>query len=436
MKLRNTPIAGVAIALIAAAGSAAAAPGLPYTGRISFGSFYSETNGRSDIIGMSDDANYVTFVTSATNLTDEDKNTRLDTFRYDRFLGITLLASVTPGGVAGDQQSVRDPANGRMMTPDGRFVLFSSFATNLVTGDSNGQADVFIRDFDGLGKTERVSLGNGGSQISGFGSFALGMSVDAQKILFMTKASLLSQDTNGISDVYLYDRSNKSLKLVSSDLNGAAVGSGEAVIADNGIHVAFTTANRIAPTDTNDLNDVYWKDVTTGITKLVSVAPNRDNAKFPSEHPSISGDGQRVAFVSQAPYLVPGDTNNAHDVFVKDIVTNAMVRASTKSTGSQVAAPACERVSLNGNGHIASLSRRASDLVTGDTNNQMDIFIKDLDTNAITLISRIQGGALGNADSSNPVISKNGAVVGFTSAASNLFTDGNAAADVMVGVIQ
>ena len=423
-------------AILALPSAVAAAPGLPDNGRISFGSFYSETNGRADILGMTDDARFVTYVTAATNLTSEDTNTRLDCFRYDRFFGITLLMSVGTTGKAGNAESVRYATNGRMVTPDGRYALFTSYASDLITGDSNGKADVFMRDTNGLGSTFRVSLGNGGGQITGADSFALGVSTDGVKALFTTNAALLGADTNGVLDVYLYNRSSKQVTLVSQ-VNGAAVGSGHGVMSENGNFIAFTTSKSLVAADTNQVNDIYWKDLTTGNLRLASVAVSGAPPDGPSEHPAISGDGLRVAFVSKATNIVTDDTNGAADVFVKDLNTNTLFRASTANGGAQVANPICDRVSLNGNGQFVAMSCRGNGLETGDSNGKLDVFVKDLAANTTTLVSRIPNGVIGNGDSSYPIISRNGAEVGFASAAANLVSpDGNTAADVFVALRQ
>ena len=426
----------IAAAIAALPSVASAAPGLPQNGRISFAAFYGETNGRSDILGMTDDARFVTYLSAATNITGEDTNTRMDCYRYDRFFGVTLLMSVGTTGNAGNAESVRYATNGRMVTPDGRYALFTSYASDLVSGDSNGKADVFLRDTNGLGSTLRVSLANGGGQITGADSFALGVSTDGVKVLFTTSASLLSPDTNGVPDVYLYNRSSKVLSLVSQ-ANGAAVGSGHGVMSENGNYIAFTTSKSLVGADTNQVNDIYWKDLTTGNLRLASVAASGAPPDGPSEHPAISGDGLRVAFISNATNIVSGDTNGASDVIVKDLNTNTLFRASTATGGAQVAKPSCDRVSLSGTGQFVAMSCRGNGLEAGDTNGQLDVFVKDLAANTTTLVSRVANGAIGNRDTSYPVISKNGAEIGFTSAAYNLeLPDGNGAADVFVGLRQ
>jgi hypothetical protein len=423
--------------IVAVPCTAVAAPGLPSNGRISFGSFFSETNGRADILGMTDDARFVTYVSAATNITNEDTNPRLDCYRYDRFFGVTLLMSVGTGGQAGNGQAVRYASNGRMITPDGRYALFTSYASDLIpsNADNNGKADVFVRDTNGVGSTQRVSLTTGDKQITTGDSFALGMSIDALKILFTTNAPLVGADTNGVLDVYLYNRTTKQIKLVS-EANGVAVGSGHAVLSENGNYVAFTTSKSLVAADTNQVNDVYWKDLTSGNNRLASVSVNGAPPDGPSEHPAISGDGTRVAFISRATNIVGGGPSGAN-VFVKNLSNNTVFRASTATGGAQSGNPVCDRVSLSGTGQFVAMACRGNGLQSGDPNASLDVFVKDLTANTTTLVSRIPDGVIGNGDSSFPIISKNGAEVGFTSAASNLVSpDANAAADVFVALRQ
>jgi len=178
--------------------TASATPGVPSNGRVSFGEFFSETNQNSVLLGLTDDARYATYHSNATNITDEDTTLSFDVYRYDRLMGITLLMSVGTNGKAGNVESFGQVSS-RMISADGRYVLFSSSASNLIAGDTNNNFDAFIRDTNGFGSTQRVTLGPGGAQIPEGGG-AAGMSSDATKILFLTTANLVPGDTNGIWD--------------------------------------------------------------------------------------------------------------------------------------------------------------------------------------------------------------------------------------------
>jgi TolB protein len=348
-------------------------------------------------------------------------------------LGIQLLVSLSAAtGSAGDGTVGDTLHQDRMVSPDGRYLMFSSSAPDLVSGDSNEATDVFVRDMNGLGQTKRVSLNNG-NQIAG-DSLALGMSSDAQKLLFTTEASLTASDTNETWDVYLYDRTtgvNKT-KLVSADGTGAAVGSLLGVISETGRYVAFLTSGGLNAADTNYENDVYLKDLsTTAAPKFVSVGMGGATPDGIAGQLTMTPDAKFVAFYSTATNIVSGDTNKNGDVFVRNMSNNTVVRASTGAGFAQNPWPRCDAFSLSGDGRYLAMSCEGSGLVQSDTNELSDVFSKDLSTGAITLISRAANGAAGNDVSGGPMISRDGTWITFGSFSSNLTpNDANGAGDV------
>lgn len=421
-------------ALVSMPKRAEAAPGVAQNGRVSFGEFWSESNGTAAPLGMSDDGRYILYSTYANNLTDEDLYRQADVFRYDMVLGITLLVSLSATtGLAGDGSIGDTVHRDRMVSPDGRYLMFSSTSTDLVSGDTNEATDVFVRDMNGSGQTKRVSLNNG-SQVP-TESLALGMSNDALKILFATEASLTASDTNETWDVYLYDRTtgvNKT-KLVSASSTGAAVGSALGVISETGRYVAFLTEGALAAADTNLENDVYLKDLSTpaAAPKFVSVGMGGASPLGVAGQLTMTADAKFVAFESTAANIVNGDTNGTFDVFVRNIATNTVVRASTAAGFAQILEPLCDSFSLSGDGRYLAMSCESSGLVPSDTNALSDVFSKDLSTGAITLISRATSGAAGNDVSGGPMISRDGTWITFGSFSSNLTpNDANAAGDV------
>jgi Tol biopolymer transport system component len=169
--------------------------------------------------------------------------------------GVTERVSVGPGGVQGNGFS-RDPA----LSADGRFVAFGSFATNLVPGDTNVQADVLVHDRR-TGTTRRVSVGPRGIQSNGESRFPK-LSADGRLVAFISQA-------------------------------------------DN-----------LVPGDTNNAEDIFVRDRRTGTTRRVSVGTGGVQGDLDSFFPALSADGRFVAFTSRATNLAPGDTNGALDVFV------------------------------------------------------------------------------------------------------------------------
>ncbi|WP_371401717.1 hypothetical protein OHA10_27810 [Kribbella sp. NBC_00662] len=188
------------------------------------------------------------------------------------------------------------------MSAHGRYVVFSSYADDLVAGDTNGQRDVFVRDVVS-GRTTRVSVGAGGVQ--GNGESRQGsISADGRYVVFNSYASnLLPGDTNGGPDVFLRDLKTGRTTLVSVALNGEAdQGSWEPEISADGRHVAFTSsATDLVVGDTNDTQDVFVRDLAARRTERVSVASDGQQLDVYSSSPAISGDGRRVAFATPAP---------------------------------------------------------------------------------------------------------------------------------------
>jgi Tol biopolymer transport system component len=423
------------VTLLSMPNPAEAAPGVSaYDGRVSYGAFWTESNGTAGPLGMSDDGRYILYYTYANNVADEDLYRQADVYWYDMVWGINLLVSYSATTwLAGDGTIGDILHRDRMVSPDGRYVMFSSSSTDLVSGDTNGATDVFVGDMYGFGLTTRVSLNNG-NQIPGE-SLALGMSNDALKVLFATEVSLTATDTNETWDVYLYDRTtgvNKT-KLVSANVAGSAVGSTLGVISETGRYVAFLTEGALNAADTNLENDVYLKDLSTptAAPKFVSVGMGGAMPEGIVGHLTMTPDAKFVAFDSNAANLVSGDTNGTVDVFVRNMVTNAVVRASTGAGFAQHPEPLCDSFSLSGDGRYLAMSCEGSGLVPSDTNEISDVFSKDLSTGAITLISRAANGAAGNDVSGGPMISRDGTWITFGSFSSNLIPyDANAAGDV------
>lgn len=229
--------------------------------------------------------------------------------------------SVGPGGVQGDRDSFAPD-----ITPDGRFVAFSSNATNLAAGDSNGAEDVFLRDRR-TGVTERVSVGQGDVQ-GNAASYGSAMSADGRFVVFESNATnLVLGDTNGSNDVFVRDRRSHRTKRVNVATSGAQanapvplISTFPAISFDGRYVVFFSYAANLVPSDTNNSSDVFLRDLATGRTERVSVGPGGAEADGSSTFPTISGDGRYVAFVSFARNLVPGGTGGVSGLYVRDRV--------------------------------------------------------------------------------------------------------------------
>jgi Tol biopolymer transport system component len=330
-------------------------------------------------------------------------------------------------------------ANGDSEEPsissDGRIIAFISDATNLVAVDTNGVADVFVHDLD-TGITVRVSIATSGTQADDE-AFTLSLSSNGRFVAFGSFATnLVAGDTNGKVDVFVHDRNTGATVRVSIASDGTQ-GNDESfspAISSDGRFVAFQSdATNLVPNDTNNRSDIFVRDRQTGTTERISVASDGIQANGDSISPAISSNGRFVAFSSEASNLVAGDTNNKADIFVHDRQndTTELIAGSAEfntATGTIIVAPA-----ISPDGGFVGFRSDADDLVPGDTNNSFDTFIIDRDTLIAELISVSSSDVEGNSDSGRPSISSNNRYVVFSSIATNLVSqDTNGSEDVFV----
>lgn len=320
-----------------------------------------------------------------------------------------------------------DEATGKSSRPslsyDGRFVAFSSIASNLVAGDTNGWTDVFVRDTE-TGTTERVSLAHDGAEPQGGASGSASISADGRFVAFFSFATnLVPNDTNGWPDIFVRDRGVGRTEIVSIAANGdqANLLSFNPSISADGRFIAFDSlANNLVPGDTNNVGDVFVYDRTLDTIERISITSSGDQAVGgASSRPSISADGRYVAFESLATNLYANDTNNLSDVFVhdRDLNLTVLISAGIFSTISPNGASTSARMTADGRGAV--FRSTASNLVEGDTNGKADIFIH-LFASGTAIVSVDDNGNGANGASNNPAVSGDGRFVAFDSLASNL----------------
>jgi uncharacterized repeat protein (TIGR01451 family) len=290
-------------------------------------------NGSSQNPVVSTNGQYVAFASEATNLVANDANGARDVFWRDRVAGVTRLVSRTPAGASGNGES-----DAPVISADGRYVAFHSRADNLVSGDTNGRYDVFVWDSqdNSVALVSRTVAG-----VSGAGhSFSPRMSASGRVIAFASDApDLAGADANGTLDAFARDLDAGVTHLVSATPGGAA-GNGSCgvpVISANGRFVAFVSlASDLAGNDTNGVDDVFVRDLQARTTVLASVNPagTASGSRFSFE-PNLSADGRYVAFASQATNLVATpDTNGAADVFVRDLQLGMTKLVSVNGSGT------------------------------------------------------------------------------------------------------
>jgi len=332
----------------------------------SFSTFYETTN---PVVGgnQGEEGRYVVFISSATFAGSTGKHRQI--FWRDRNAGITKLISASPAGEEGNADSYAPAISG-----DGKTVAFESFSSNLVQSDKNGFRDVFVWHST-TGKIDVVSIGAKGAE--------------------------------------------------------ANAESYEPTVSGDGNLIAFTSmAGNISPTDKGvSNNNVYLRDMQAGTTMMISIDPGTKQGGGGS-NPSISYDGNRIAFYSHTSTLVSNDNNGLWDIFLWEKDKKPLKRISLTADGKErdQGSESANRIvspAISGNGQFIAYTTTASNMVPGDNNNSQDVFVYDINANTTVIASNSPDGKPGNADSpieqgEKIAISFNGKWVAFSTKASNL----------------
>ncbi|MBI1853231.1 MAG: PD40 domain-containing protein [Planctomycetes bacterium] len=409
---------------------AAAASGQTTT-RISVDSSGTEGDGPSSYLAITPDGRYVAFESLATNLVAGDVNDLEDVFVHDFQTGVTTLESVSTNGTQGNGASW-----GPALSADGRFLAFTSAATNLVSGDTNSKFDVFLRDRQDS-TTIRVSVSSSNAQ-GNKESLNASITSDGRWIAFDSAASNLAPNaspTDLLHEIFVRDLVANQTTLVSTD-GGGTKANGQSIapaIAANGRYVAYASlAFNLAPGKAQAGYDVYVNDLETGATERISADSAGNAGAAESFAAAISADGRFVAFQSKASNLVTGDTNSLLDVFVRDRQTSVTERVSVGPAGVQGNAQS-SAPSISADGRYVAFESLAFNLVASDGTASADVYLRDRLANATTLLSVDYADVQGDAASQHAVVSGSGRFVGFGSRAANLVADDvNGASDIFI----
>ncbi|ADB50304.1 TolB family protein [Conexibacter woesei] len=428
--------AGVAVCVAAGAPAAAGAAGT--TERVSLGAGGAQLFDDSWGPSVSADGRWVAFVSTAANAVPGDTNVRSDAFLRDRVTGETRRISARADGTQGNEDSDSVPFGSVAFAPvfaetsisdDGRYVAFTSFATNLATaGATNVWSDVFL--YDRVANTlRRLSTSVGGDDGRG-DSFDAHVAPDGTHVVFASVAADLVTTNNVPRDVFLADVATGALTRVGEAPGGrrATAGSDTGDVSAGGRFVAFSShASNLVGGDGNGREDVFVRETATGGIERVSVSASSSDANGGSERPSISADGCLVAFVSDATNLVSPPTAAGDRVFVRNRCAGTTELASVSAAGApgdtegylppaisgdgcavafvgpalvgglalrDRCAGATTRADLatggaggnavpgryafsGGTGRHLAFDSRASNLVVGDTNGDVDVFVRD-----------------------------------------------------------
>ncbi len=394
------------------------------TTRVSVATGGVQSAGDAWFAGVSADARYVAFQSDADDLVAGDTNGATDVFVHDRLTATTTRVSVGSAGAQGTFDSL-EPA----VDADARLVAFSSFAPDLVAGDTNGASDIFVRDRQ-TGTTARISVAAGGVEAAGH-SFSPSISADGRYVSFWSAApNLVAGDTNDNWDVFVYDRHTGSTTRINLAGGGRQTqgdtqsGPPSPLSADGRFVLYSSAAPDLVAGDDNHVGDVFVHDRQTGTTTRVSAPASPLEGSGGGTGWSISADGRYVAFSSVWSGLVPGHSNTTGDVFVHDRSSG-----TTTFVGARESGPAM----LSADGRFVVFFSLAGSLVPDDTNLTWDVFVQDRLTGTMARASVGPAGIQADGMSLFPAISANGRFIAFSSAATNLVAgDTNGAIDVFV----
>ncbi|WP_405730875.1 hypothetical protein OG885_14125 [Streptomyces sp. NBC_00028] len=420
---RTTLSAAVVAALGVAALPAQAGPHTTQrTERASVSTHGRQADGPSGRPVLSADGRYVAFVSTATDLVPGDTNGVADAFVHDLRTGRTQRVAEGPAtdvALSGDGRRVvvataaaltRDDDNGLddiylvdrrthrtervshgypdvppryllnyspAISANGRVVAYTTSAPDAAPADTNGRDDVIVHDLR-TGEDELVQYRTDGT-LGEADSLGAALSADGRYVAFESADQLdPAHDYTHARNVYVRDRVERTTEQISRPTKYVYKESSfdSSLSADARVFAFASNVRSLVPDDTNKVSDVFAFDRASQTTVRVSVAADGTQGDGASSGAYLSADGRRVAFVSAATNLVPGDTNGVADVFVKDLRTGAIQRVTTAADGTQPDGPATGGTALSG--HRVAYASDATNLVPDDTNGVTDVFARRL----------------------------------------------------------
>ncbi len=387
------------------------------------------TGGSSNLPDITADGRYIAFYSNADNLVPGDTNGLIDVFRKDLETGEVVLVSTATDGTQGSISSY-NPS----ISDDGRYVTFQSTSSNLVAGDGNVAADIFRKDLE-TGETILISTASNGTQGNAH-SYNATISSDGRYVSFESNASnLVAGDTNGTRDIFRKDTLTGEIIRVSTSSSGTESTGSSSVskISNDGRYISFqSTSADLVTGDTNGATDIFRKDLKTGETIRVSTSSDGSEGTNSSFTSAISGDGRYITFETTSSNLVSGDSNGQRDVFRKDLLTGETLMVNAASDGTYG-----NDLSLGGNisadGRFVAFRTYSTNLSGNDTNGDLDIYKKDFLTGEVTLVSTANDGTQGAASFSGITLSADGRKIAFSSTATYLVDgDTNGQSDIFV----
>jgi len=411
MRPRPTLVLSGLIVLVSAAVALAATP---RTRMASVTPAGDPGNADSDSASISSNGRFVALESAASDLVPDDTLGNQDIFVRDVVAGTTTRVSVRSNGAEANGSSESPAISGA-----GRYVAFASGASNLVTGDTNESPDVFVHDRD-TGMTKRVSVSSDEAQALGGGSDDPSISADGWFVAFTSDATnLVADDTNDLPDVFVRDLVAGTTTRVSVRSNEAEVsdgGSSNPRISPEGTWVAFQSLGTFTTPDAGSERDVFLRNLSAGKTRRVSILPGGVEPDGESYSPSLSGNAAIVAFVSEASDLVSTDENADRDVYAWILATKGFELVSVDLSGGAAGAPGTfGPPTISSNGRFVAFDSGSSDLVADDGNGKRDAFVRDRTLDQTIRVSLTSKGAERDGTNSLPFISADGRFVAFES---------------------
>ncbi len=366
---------------------------------------------------ISADGRYVAYESSSPELAPGNTAGEDEIYLTDQLTGTTTRVSQGLFGAAADNDS-REAS----ISDDGRFVAYSSWASNLVVGDLLYTQDIFVYDRV-TGKNTRIT--NPNPDNNGLGNSSdPAISADGRYVAYESGASgLVPGDNNHSTDIFVYDRNTGETERVSIDSDGNEVSNGGCIapaISGDGRFVAFVSSmEELVPGDNNNYQDIFVRDRQAGITTRVSVNPVGGDPNHNSFTPAISHDGRYVAYVSAADNLVEGDSPFFRDAFVYDRETG-VTRMASRSIEGLVSRSAVHAVDISADGQYVAFSGQGNTYVDNDFNQGDDVFLHHHATGYTRLVSLDSSGRQGIYSSEHPALSTDGRYVAFHGTSPNL----------------
>lgn len=415
-------------------------PAVPFTSRASVSTLGAQSDQPCGNASISGNGRFVVFSSAGSTLDQAGPPNIRQVFRRNLMTGVMEMVSVDPTLTPGDDESFHP-----VVSFDGRYVAFESFATNLLAAPQ-GPGHVYVRDMNApaLTATALVSqnqIGDPGDDASSTPS----ISNDGQFIAFSSLATNFGDShSSGLAKIYRRDMLSGEVIPVSvtplgDDPSGGADGSITPSISADGSVIAFASdCVDVVAGDSNNKKDVFVAVVDTGVvisTVLASPKLGGGFANGDSDAPAMSADGLFVAFQSDATNLIPTDANGTSDVFLYSMAAGSLELISVNSQGVQAELISNNlNPSVSGDGRFVAFDSVASNLIGGDTNVTTDVFVRDTFLGTTVRVSVDTAGNQSGITmpSSLPSLSADGKAVAFVSMASFVKDDSNGLLDVYV----